>query len=296
MMSFVIFSNSFLVSLPLLKISIYNVIIQYYFGEYNKFCIILHIFFAYTRIQKILQAHSLLFGNLRVAKSSLFVLSYYDMSISFKIQKCAFTLGGVLICNMKIIGLTGSIATGKSTVSQVLAQRGYEIIDADAVVHELQAKGSPLLSEIVKAFDPTILHEDGSLNRGELGKIIFGNALARAKLDGIVHPAVRAEFERRILTSKAEILFLDVPLLFEAGFDDMTAANLVISASEEVQLKRLMLRDGFSKEEAQARIRSQMAMCEKVARADYVIDNSGDLCELEKNVDRVLGEIKRSGD
>ena len=201
-----------------------------------------------------------------------------------------------MICNMKIIGLPGSIATGKSTVSKMLAQRGYEIIDADAVVRELQAKGSPLLSEIVKAFGPTVLHKDGSLNRGELGKIIFSSESARAKLDKIVHPAVRAEFERRIQKSKAEILFLDVPLLFEAGFDDMTAANLVIRASGKKQLKRLMLRDGFSKEEAQARISSQMAMCEKVARADFVIDNSGDLCELEKSVDKVLGEIKRSGD
>jgi len=196
---------------------------------------------------------------------------------------------------MKIIGLTGGIATGKTTASQILAQRGYEIIDADIVVHELQAKNSPLLCKIVKAFGTTILHSDGSLNRGELGKIIFSNESARAKLDGIVHPAVRAEFERRIQISKADILFLDVPLLFEAGFDDMTDINLVISAQERVQLSRLLLRDGFSKAEAQARIRSQMSISEKVERADYVINNSGDLFDLEKNIDRFLAKLKFSG-
>ena len=197
---------------------------------------------------------------------------------------------------MKIIGLTGSIATGKSTVSQMLKKRGYEVIDADAVVHELQAPRSLLLNQIVKTFGPTTLHNDGSLNREELGKMIFSNAKARAKLDAIIHPLVRAEFERRIQLSQADVLFLDVPLLFEAGFDDMTAANLVISASESVQLMRLQARNGYSEEEALARIGSQMPMGEKVARADFVIDNSGDLCELEESVEKFLGEIKKSGD
>ena len=197
---------------------------------------------------------------------------------------------------MKIIGLTGGIATGKSTVSQILAKRGYEIIDADAVVRELQVAGSPLLCEMVNAFGITILHNDGSLNRGELAKIIFSNESARRMLNQIVHPAVRAEFEKRIKGSKADLLFLEVPLLFEAGFDDMTCANLVISAQEKVQRMRLMLRDGLSIQEAQERISSQMTMSEKVARADFVIDNSGDLNGLEESVDRVLNGIKRSGD
>jgi len=193
---------------------------------------------------------------------------------------------------MKIIGLTGGIATGKSTVSKMLEARGYEIIDADAIVHELQAAGSPLLLQIINAFGSTVLHHDGNLNRGELGKLIFNNADARGKLDAIVHPAVRAEFQRRIQCSKALVLFLDVPLLFEAGFDDMTDVNLVIKASEEVQLLRLKMRDGLIEEEAQERIRSQMPMCEKVARADFVIDNSGEIRELEEHVDKFLGEIE----
>ena len=192
---------------------------------------------------------------------------------------------------MKIIGVTGGIATGKSTVSQMLEKRGFEVIDADEVVHELQTTGSLLLNQIVNAFGLTILHDDGSLNRGELGKIIFSDAAARAKLNSIVHPVVRAEFERRIAISKDDVLFLDVPLLFEAGFDDMTDANLVISASQEVQLLRLKMRDGLSEQEAQDRVCSQMALSEKVVRADFVIDNSEDLCELEENIEKFLREI-----
>ena len=194
---------------------------------------------------------------------------------------------------MKIIGLTGGIATGKSTVSRLLLKLGYEIIDADAIVHELQAMGSPLLFEIVKAFGSTVLHENGNLNRGELGKIVFKNDVARNKLDSIMHPVVRAEFERRIQMSQADVLFLDVPLLFEAGFDDMTSVNLVIKASRQVQISRLMKRDNFTKQEAQARINSQILMSEKIIRADFVIDNSGDLCELEENVEKFLKDILR---
>lgn len=194
---------------------------------------------------------------------------------------------------MKIIGLTGGIATGKSTVSRLLLKLGYEIIDADAIVHELQAMGSPLLFEIVKAFGSTVLHENGNLNRGELGKIVFKNDVARNKLDSIMHPAVRAEIERRIQMSQADVLFLDVPLLFEAGFDDMTNVNLVIKASRQVQISRLMKRDNFTKQEVQARINSQILMSEKIIRADFVIDNSGDLCELEENVEKFLKDILR---
>jgi len=194
---------------------------------------------------------------------------------------------------MKVIGLTGGIATGKSTVAKMLERRGYEVIDADAVVHELQTTGSPLLNQIVNAFGSTILQNDGSLNRGKLGKIVFDSAADRSKLNEIVHPAIRREFERKIASSQREVLFLDVPLLFEAGFDDMTEVNLVITAEEEVQLLRLLQRDGFSKAEAQARIHSQMPMNEKIERADFVIDNNGEMNVLEKKVDKFLEEISR---
>lgn len=190
---------------------------------------------------------------------------------------------------MKIIGLTGGIATGKSTVSKMLVERGYEVIDADVVARELQVKGSPLLSELVSVFGSTILAEDGNLIRGKLGSIIFTDDKARSKVDDIFRPAIRAEFERRIAQSQQEILFLDVPLLFEAGFDELTTENLVISLSYQKQLERLMNRNDLTKFEAEARINAQMPMVEKVVRADYVIDNDGNLQDLLKQVEKFLG-------
>ena len=192
---------------------------------------------------------------------------------------------------MRIIGLTGGIATGKSTVSQLLAQRGYDIIDADSVVRDLQGIGCPLLDRIVNAFGATLLHEDGSLNREKLGHLIFDDEQARGKLEAIVHPAARAEFESRIQQSLADVLFLDVPLLFEAGFDTLTDINLVIYATRQVQLKRLMARNGLSKAAAVARMDSQMDMKKKVALGDFVIDNSGTIGQLEEKVEQFLGEI-----
>jgi len=190
---------------------------------------------------------------------------------------------------VKIIGLTGGIATGKSTVSKMLVERGYEVIDADVVARELQVKGSPLLSELVSVFGSTILAEDGNLIRGKLGSIIFTDDKARSKVDDIFRPAIRAEFERRIAQSQQEILFLDVPLLFEAGFDELTTENLVISLSYQKQLERLMNRNDLTKFEAEARINAQMPMVEKVVRADYVIDNDGNLQDLLKQVEKFLG-------
>jgi len=192
---------------------------------------------------------------------------------------------------MKVMGLTGGIATGKSTVSQLLIDRGYEVIDADAVVHELQAAGSPILAKIAAEFGDSVLLGCGSLDRRALGQIIFNDTGARHKLEALMHPAVRAEFERRIDQSTSDVLFLDVPLLFEAGFDVLTTVNLVISASQENQLQRLMERDGMTESQAQARIRSQMPMSEKVARGDVVIENDGDLDELEENVEQFLRGI-----
>lgn len=196
---------------------------------------------------------------------------------------------------MKVIGLTGGIATGKSAVSKMLQEKGYEVIDADVVVRRLQAVGSPLLAKIVAEFGDGVLALDGSLNRRALGQIVFKNTDARKRLEAVMHPAVRAEFEAQIARSTSDVLFLDVPLLFEAGFDALTTTNLVIRASKENQLQRQMLRDGLTRAQAQARMDSQMAMSEKVTRADFVIDNDGDLRGLEEKVQRFLGEILMEG-
>lgn len=192
---------------------------------------------------------------------------------------------------IKIIGITGGIATGKSYVSKFLQKLGYELIDADVVVRELQSLGSPILAKIVAEFGEQVLCTDGHLDREALGQIVFNDIDARHRLEGIMHPAVRSEFERLISESKSDVLFLDVPLLFEAGFDDLTTFNLVINATRVNQLQRLMKRDGLSEQQAQARIDSQMPMSEKIARGDFVIDNDGDFYELEEKVEQFLKEI-----
>jgi len=194
---------------------------------------------------------------------------------------------------MKIIGLTGGIATGKSAVSTMLSKKGFQVIDADAIVHQLQALGSPLLNKMAKAFGTTILNQDGSLNRAKLGSLVFDDKKKRALLDSLVHPAVRAEFERQIQVAKVDILFLDVPLLFEAGFDDLADVTLVVTTSTQKQLERLVNRDGLSESEAKARIEAQMSVAEKAKLADFVIDNNGDLCELAESVEAFLGNILR---
>ena len=194
---------------------------------------------------------------------------------------------------MKIIGLTGGIAVGKSAVSQILKQHGYEIIDADRVAHQLQATNTPLLTELATVFGLTILHKDGNLNRDKLAKIVFKDEQARQRLNAIVHPAIRAEFERLIKHFTGDILFLDVPLLFEAGFDELTDANLVIKATKDVQLKRLTSRDGLTEEMALARINSQIPASEAEKLADFVIDNSGDFGALEENVEKFLEKIRK---
>lgn len=192
---------------------------------------------------------------------------------------------------MKIIGITGGIATGKSSVSRLLQKHGLKVIDADVVVRGLQGVGNPVLAEIVAEFGEQVLCADGSLDRCALGQIVFDDIDARQRLEVIMHPAVRAEFENRISKTTSDVLFLDVPLLFEAGFDGLTTVDLVINATRINQLQRLMKRDGLSSSQAHARIDLQMPMSEKIARADFVIDNDGDFYELEEKVEQFLREI-----
>ena len=196
----------------------------------------------------------------------------------------------------KIIGLTGGIATGKSTVSKMLRQKRMNVIDADEIVRNLQKTGRPLLKKIAQTFGSTVLNEDGSLNRAALGQKIFSDEKARAKIDALIHPEVRAECLRQIEAFQGEILFLDVPLLFEAGFDDLTDANVVVSTTADVQLKRLMLRDGMTSLQAQKRMDAQMPISEKMSRADFIINNDGDEKLLEENVEKLLRNLKGIGD
>lgn len=187
---------------------------------------------------------------------------------------------------MLLIGLTGGIGSGKSTVSSAFGARGAIVIDADAIVHELQSPGRPVLAAMVEAFGPDILHEDGSLHRQAVADLVFGDDEALATLNGIVHPAVGAEIAERLLAASEtdRVVILDVPLLVESGRDDM-AGLLVVDVDPDLAVERLMEHRGFDEDDARARIARQASREQRLARADFVIDNSGDLDALAEQID-----------
>jgi dephospho-CoA kinase len=197
----------------------------------------------------------------------------------------------------KIVGLTGGISSGKSTVARLLAKLGAVVIDADAIVRELQAPGSPVLAELADVFGSEIIDGTGALDRAALGAIVFRDAEKRARLGSILHPKVGAEMARRVALAReaaAELIVLDIPLLFEGreagtgtaaqmSFD----ATLLVYAPEELQVERQMKREGCDREESLRRIRAQLPIEEKKGLADFVIDNSGTPEETERQVHAV---------
>jgi dephospho-CoA kinase len=201
-----------------------------------------------------------------------------------------------------VIGLSGGIGTGKSTVARMFAAQGAVVIDADAIVHELQARGQPLVAELAAAFGPGVLDAEGGLDRAALGAIVFRDPEARARLGSIVHPKVGAEFARRIAAARAAgapVLVLDIPLLFEgrkAGTGSAAQlrfdATVLVYAPEAMQVERQLARDGCARDEARRRVEAQLPIEEKKALADYVIDNSGALEETERQVRDVLSRVR----
>lgn len=194
---------------------------------------------------------------------------------------------------MLLIGLTGGIGSGKSTVSAMLAARGAVIIDADAIVHELQAPGQPVLAAMVERFGPEILDEQGCLRRAAVADIVFNDAAALADLGAIVHPAVHAEIERRLAASADtdDVVILDVPLLVESGRSDMVGL-LVVDVDPDLAVARLVEHREFREEDARARIARQASRAERLAKADVVIDNGGSLADLEPQVDAAWAWIQ----
>ncbi len=192
----------------------------------------------------------------------------------------------------RIVGLTGGIGTGKSTVARMLAARGAVVIDADAIVHELQAVGTPMLAEIGRAFGPEILRPDGSLDRARLGEVVFADPEARRRLGEITHPAVGREMLRRLEAARsagAPLVVLDNPLLFEGrvrrgAASDRTEETILAYAPAETQIARQIARDGVTREFALQRMAAQLPIEEKRALATYVIDNSGSLEATERQV------------
>jgi len=194
----------------------------------------------------------------------------------------------------KIVGLSGGIGTGKSTVAQLLAGLGAVVIDADAIVRELQAPGSPVLDDLREAFGDGIIDASGALDRGALAAVVFRDAEARARLGAIIHPKVGVETARRIAAAReagAAVVVLDIPLLFEgrkAGTGSAAQMDfdttVLVYAPEALQIERQMERDGCDREEALRRVRAQLPIEEKKGIADCIIDNSGTPEQTERQV------------
>ncbi|MFJ5768332.1 MULTISPECIES: dephospho-CoA kinase [unclassified Psychrobacillus] len=192
-----------------------------------------------------------------------------------------------------IIGLTGSIASGKSTVSNMLKELGYPIVDADVVARVVVEKGTETLGKIKEVFGQEVIAEDGSLNRGKLGDIIFSSPSKRKQLNDIIHPAIRTE----MLRQKEELqkaghpsIIMDIPLLFESRLQSYVEKILVVTVTEETQLERLMARNNFTLEEAKARIQSQLPLSLKEKEADAVIYNNGTLESTEQQLKKILSD------
>lgn len=190
-----------------------------------------------------------------------------------------------------VIGLTGSIATGKSTVSKMIAEYNIPIIDADLISRDIVSPGKDAYHQVVKCFGKVILFKDGTINRKQLGQLIFSNEENRRKLNDIMHPAIRIEMIRQkdLYIEKGEkCILLDIPLLFENNLTHLVDKTIVVIAEEEVQLKRLMKRDASTLEEAKQRIKSQISVSEKAKLADVVIDNNGTINATQSQLESVL--------
>jgi dephospho-CoA kinase len=188
-----------------------------------------------------------------------------------------------------VIGLTGGIASGKSTVSAMLMEKGITVIDADLEARLAVEKGEEAYDGIVSRFGTEILQSNGEIDRAKLGAIIFHNEEERLALNAIVHPAVRKrmlEKKEQAIQKGEQLVVLDIPLLFESKLEHLADKTLLVYTDRETQLRRLMNRNSLSEEEAEARINSQMPLSEKVRLADAVINNNG---TIEETKEQLLG-------
>jgi dephospho-CoA kinase len=190
-----------------------------------------------------------------------------------------------------IIGLTGNIGSGKSSVAAYLSELGAKVVDTDQVARQIVAPGSPALAELIAAFDPGILNPDGTLNRVKMASIVFNSPGARQTLNKITHPRIRAEVNRHIddhrRQSGAPALVIEAPLLIEAGFHHLVDEIWLVAADEETMLRRVARRDNTNLEQAAGRLASQMPQSEKIPLAHRVIDNNGAPEDFKRQVDRL---------
>lgn len=189
------------------------------------------------------------------------------------------------------LGLTGGIATGKSTASRILKELGCQVIDSDLIAHQQAGVGQVSWQRILEEFGLDFFNEDKSLNRKKLGQYVFANPKALAKLSEITQGEVLKEVQKQMQASQASVCVIDVPLLFEAGWQDYFDAVLLIAAPEEVELDRLMKRDSLSQAEAKRRMQAQLPLGEKRLLASYVLENTGTIEELRDKLSNLLKTI-----
>jgi dephospho-CoA kinase len=197
---------------------------------------------------------------------------------------------------VRVVGLTGGIASGKSTFAEALRARGVPVVDADAIARTAVAPGSAVLAEIVRTFGPDLVAPDGTLDRRRMAALVFAEPEARARLEAITHPAVRrglAEETARLSAAGHDLIFYDTPLLFEVALERTLDCVVVVWAPPEVQRARLLARDGLAAADADARLAAQLPIDEKAARADFVVENVGPREELAPKADRLLADLRR---
>ncbi|EOB8107836.1 dephospho-CoA kinase [Staphylococcus aureus] len=192
----------------------------------------------------------------------------------------------------KVIGLTGGIASGKSTVSELLSVFGFKVVDADKAAREAVKKGSKGLAQVREVFGDEAIDENGEMNRRYMGDLVFNHPEKRLELNAIIHPIVRdiMEEEKQEYLKQGYNVIMDIPLLFENELENTVDEVWVVYTSESVQMDRLMQRNNLSLEDAKARVYSQISIDKKSRMADHVIDNLGDKLELKQNLERLLEE------
>jgi dephospho-CoA kinase len=190
------------------------------------------------------------------------------------------------------VGLTGGIASGKSTVARRLVELGAVLIDGDALAREVVARGTPGLARVVEEFGPSILTPDGDLDRPALGRIVFADEAARRRLEAITHPLIFERYaELEAAAPPGALVVHDIPLLAESGRADTFDAVIVVDVPHEVQVERMVRDRGWTPEEAESRIAAQAARADRLAIATYVIENTGSLDDLRARVDEVYAEL-----
>ncbi|UXT53723.1 dephospho-CoA kinase [Staphylococcus aureus] len=192
----------------------------------------------------------------------------------------------------KVIGLTGGIASGKSTVSELLSVFGFKVVDADKAAREAVKKGSKGLAQVREVFGYEAIDENGEMNRRYMGDLVFNHPEKRLELNAIIHPIVRdiMEEEKQEYLKQGYNVIMDIPLLFENELENTVDEVWVVYTSESIQMDRLMQRNNLSLEDAKARVYSQISIDKKSRMADHVIDNLGDKLELKQNLERLLEE------